>query len=343
MTLRFTLVAFAVAAAVVPFPAGIVEHRYSQGMYPRLQSAVTPVSNLFSFALLDVFAAITLTIGMLLFVRATRRFGLRKALLKGSGAVISSAALVFLVFLLTWGLNYRRVPLEEKLDFRAERLRPDAAVQLASVVVQQTNTAYAAAQQASFDAPALEAAFIDAQGLLGRERLAAPGRPKLSVLQPYFRWTAIDGMTVPGFLEVILNPDLLPYEVPFTLAHEWGHLAGYADEAEANFFAWLACVRSPDPLIKYSGWLEAYGLALRGVPRGERASVPKLDEGPRQDLQAISARIARSSPRARTAARGVYDSYLKANRVDEGIHSYDAALRLMLGTTFDERWTPVRR
>ena len=32
-------------------------------------------------------------------------------------------------------------------------------------------------------------------------------------------------------------PDLLPFERPFVLAHEWAHLAGHADEAEASAVA----------------------------------------------------------------------------------------------------------
>jgi hypothetical protein len=45
----------------------------------------------------------------------------------------------------------------------------------------------------------------------------------------------------------------------------------------------------------------------------------------------------------RRAARDVYDGYLKANRVAEGIGSYDAVLRLMLGTRFNSDWTPARQ
>ena len=54
----------------------------------------------------------------------------------------------------------------------------------------------------------------------------------------------------------------------------------------------------------------------------------------------MTARYARSSPVVREAARGVYDEYLRANRVAEGIGSYDAVLRLMVGTRFDEGWAP---
>jgi hypothetical protein len=239
-------------------------------------------------------------------------------------------------------LNYQRVPVEEKLDYDTTRVSTDAAIRFATIVVQQANAHHATAR-GELHVAALEQAFVDAQQLLGSDRLAQPGRPKRSLLQPYFRWTAISGMTVPGPLEIILNPDLLPFERPFTLAHEWAHLAGYADESEANFFAWLTCVRSGDPFVRYSGWLETYGLALQGVPRTAWASLPRLDEGPRADLRAINERLSRSSPHARRLAQGAYDSYLKAHRVEEGIRSYDAALRVILGTKFEEGWRPVRR
>ena len=68
-----------------------------------------------------------------------------------------------------------------------------------------------------------------------------PGAPKWSLLQPYFRWAAIDGMTDPFLPEVIVNDDLLPMEWPVMVAHEWGHLAGLAHEAEASYFGWRMC------------------------------------------------------------------------------------------------------
>jgi len=138
-------------------------------------------------------------------------------------------------------------------------------------------------------------------------------------------------MTNPLFLEVILNPDLLPFERPDVLAHEWGHLAGYADESEASFVAWLACLRG-DALAKYSGWLAAYRRTVNGLPRPMHAQLPPLDAGPRADLQAIAVRLGRASPALSGAARGVYDSYLKANRIQEGIENYDAVIQLILGT-----------
>ena len=39
----------------------------------------------------------------------------------------------------------------------------------------------------------------------------------------------------------------------------------------------------------------------------------------------------------------VYDQYLKANRVDDGIRSYSAVITLLLRTRFAADWVPVRR
>ncbi len=86
------------------------------------------------------------------------------------------------------------------------------------------------------------ARFRRAASAWGRQARAA-GVAEAIAVELYFRKAAIDGMTDPFFLEIILNPDVLPLERPFVLAHEWAHLAGYADESEANFVAWLTCIR----------------------------------------------------------------------------------------------------
>ena len=128
--------------------------------------------------------------------------------------------------------------------------------------------------------------------MLGSERLAVPVVPKRSLLERYFRAAAIDGMTDPFFLEVIINPDTLPFERPFVLAHEWAHLAGYANEAEANFVAWLACTQG-DAMARYSGWLAIFEHVAASLPRSDRTALAaQLAAGPRRDLVDAAARYA---------------------------------------------------
>jgi hypothetical protein len=333
------VVVVALICAVFPFPPLMIERLYSTDWYLRIQAVLTRASNTIPIAWLDIAVACLLILAIELVVSRTRVLGPKRAFKRNLLTAAGAAAWLYLLFLALWGLNYRRLPLEDKLDYDQSRLTRDAAIAFANNAVAQVNAGYAAGHATVFTKDALEASFADAQIALGALRVAVPGVPKRSLLSFYFRRAAIDGMTDPYFLEIIVNPDVLEFERPFVIAHEWAHLAGYANEAEANYLAWLSCVRGPAPQ-QYSGWLAAYQHALAAVPRADRSMIKPLDDGPRQDLQAMAARYARSTPLVRRTAQSVYDEYLKANRVGEGIASYDAVVRLMIGTRYNDRWTP---
>jgi hypothetical protein len=336
------VVVIALVCAIVPFPADTIERLYSTDWYLRIQGVLTTASNTIPIAWLDIAVACLLIVAIELVVSRARALGPKRAFTRNLATAVGAAAWLYLLFLALWGLNYRRVPLEQKLDYDQARLTREAAIEFTNIAAAEVNAGYAAAHAPASTTEALQGAFADTQIALGAMRLAVPGVPKRSLLNYYFRRAAIDGMTDPYFLEIIVNPEVLEFERPFVIAHEWAHLAGYANEAEANFLAWLTCVRGT-AAEQYSGWLAAYQHGLAAVPRADRAALKPLDDGPRQDLQAIVARYNRSSPAVRRAARGVYDEYLKANRIAEGIASYDAVVRLMIGVRYNPRWTPRPR
>ena len=336
--LRILIVVAAAIAAIVPMPAAWVERWYSRGFYLSLQSQVTAVSNLVPIALLDV-AIATVVAALLVVLWRRSRHGLARAALQTSITVVVTAAAIYLGFLVMWGLNYRRVPLDQKLDFDPARISPAAARQLGDLAVDRVNAIRAAREQPG-NSPALDRAFETALDRLGSGR-AAPGVPKRSLLGYYFRIAAIDGMTDPIFLEIIVNPDILPFERDFVIAHEWAHLAGYASEAEANFVAWLTCV-SGDLDAQYSAWLAVYEHVWGVLPRADRAALSaRLIDPVRDDLRAMAARYEASTPVVRNTARDVYDSYLRANRVREGIASYTGVVRLLLGAGVAEGRSPT--
>ena len=340
---RVAVWVLALAAALIPWPAAFVERVYWRTFYLKIQPVLTSLSNLLPIALLDVAVVILLGVLITVFIRGKRTGGWATALTSTLTWLLTTTAVIYLLFLITWGLNYRRVPLEAKLDFDRSRVSRDSAIRLATEATARLNAGHARAHAQPFRAEALAAAMVDAQWTLGNTFTATTGHPKRSLFGYYFRTAAIDGMTVPVFLEIILNPDLLPVERPSVLGHEWAHLGGYADESEASFVAWIAGLRSGDPVAQYSAWLDAYRLAVNALPRSVRAKLPPLAEGPRADLAAIAERYERTSRVVRTAARGVYDQYLRANRIDEGIANYEVVLQLMLGASFDADWKPAMR
>ena len=327
------LVALVVCA--LPLPAWMVEEFYSRGLFRWSQGRITALSNLAPFALLDLF--ILCAVGLVLW-RAVRLAGLVRdqgvaaALWQGLRRLARAIGIVALVFLLMWGLNYRRVPLAQTLPGQA---RP--SVEDLRGVIADANTLAAWSRPApgipTMDevTRALPAPLNRALAILGRPPLETTGRPKYSaVLTPFFTRAGVDGMVDPLALETIVHPDLLPFERSFTLAHEWAHLAGTADEAEASAIGWLACMNG-DPTLAYSASLYLIVESGNALPAGVWRDISRrLDPGVLDDLRAMSRRQARQRPEVQRAAFRVYDRYLRANHVEDGVASYSRALSLIL-------------
>jgi hypothetical protein len=335
-TAGWAIVGLAAAAGLMPLPAGWVERSYSRGFYPMLQHHVTRVSNLIPFALFDGLCLAVIAAAVIAGSRRVRAFGRGRGLIILAGDGVRAAAALYLLFLACWGLNYRRLPLTAKLDFNPARVTREAARALSVTDIASLNALYHDAHARPVSDAELAALLHRAEEGLGDPSPTVPGRPKPTLLGGYFHAASISGMTDPFFLETLLAPDLLDVERPFVTLHEWAHLAGYADESEANFVAWRACLLGP-PATQYSAWFVVLGYVEGFLPRGARA--PDLDAGPRGDLLAARYRSRGASPIVKAAAQRTYDQYLKANRVPGGIVSYDLVVQLILGTNS----VPARR
>ncbi len=331
----------ALLAALVPIPAWIVDSFYSRDMYPWLQRLMTSATNILPFALLDVIL-IVLALAVLRriyrLIHVARQRSAIDATWEAVRRVIRAASILVILFLWSWGFNYRRLPLESAVPGGVSRPTVDA-LKLAF-----SDSAALAARlrplvqpEGRFHSIALELRdpINAALRTLSREPLQTMGEPKFSlVLSPFFTWSGVTGMMNPLGLETIVLPELLPFERPFVVAHEWGHLSGHADEAEANAIGWLACLKG-DPTLAYSGSLyliEESGGALPEAVVQELTA--KLDPGVRADLEAIAQRMQQQRPAVQRTASRVYGGYLRANRVADGTASYSRALDLILSPPF---------
>jgi hypothetical protein len=346
------VIVLALGLALATLPAPAVERVYARGWYPAFQPFLTSFSSLLPIAVFDlliVALAVWAVSRVYPAVRAARGDRSRRL---GIALVdlLAGAAIVYLVFLGLWGLNYRRVPLDVQLDFSRRRVTPASVEAVAARSVHEINRLYAPAHAdpaatLSFQAirVRLAPAFAQAQRDLGTGTSATPARPKAPLISPFFRWATVDGMVNPFGLEVLINPDVLPIERPYVVAHEWGHIAGWAREGEAGYIGWLTCMRGDDA-ARYSAWVSLY-LHLRGdVPAAVRARLDsRLADGPLRDFRGIRERLERGRPAIQRASWRAYDTFLKANRVDEGIRSYDEIVSLVIGVATDPDGRPRRR
>ena len=347
---RVVLMSVAAATAIAPLPPSWVERVYSMSLYRTAQRLLTTGSNLVPFALFDVLIAVAICawVGAAV-VDIVRSHPWRQLLGRFLLRTAVMTAAFYLAFLVLWGFNYRRVRLLEKLQIDEASISPDSASAAMATAIEQLNGLHFRAHEkgwaplAAID-PDLVDAFTRADRALGGRTPPVAARPKVTLLDLYFRRAGVEGMTDPYFLETLVQRDLLPFERPFVIAHEWSHLAGFADESEANFVGWLTCVRG-SVAHQYSGWLVLYAELSRAVrPRDRAPLAATLAAGPRADLNAIADRYNRQvNPRVSATGWRVYDRYLKANRVAAGTASYDQVVRLVLGARFGPDWTPLLR
>ena len=335
---RLVLPLIACALALAAIPQQPVERFYAARWYPHLQPLVTGASNAVPFAWLDVLVVLV-PAAVLVAAAHTWRRAPGRWWSRGAAAALvfaQAAAVLYVAFLVLWGLNYRRLPAADRLQVASERVTPARLARLGTLAVTRVNALHDPARK---DAgltgepliAAMHPAFARAEQMLGSGWHVTPGRPKVSLIGRTFPLSGVDGMINPFGLEVILNPEVLPFERPFVLAHEWAHLAGHAPESEASFVAFVACLQGTRD-AQYSGWLDLFLHVMRNVPAETRRGLAdSLAAGPRADLRAIDARLRRVAPALQHVSWSVYDQYLRANRVDTGIANYDEVVTLVLG------------
>lgn len=325
-----------------PPPADWVERAYVNGGYPVWESVAFSITHPLPWSLGDVAALAAVAAIAWLVVRFVRRrrFTMRDtAMLLLDCAAIAASYAVW--FELSWGWNYARAPIEARVRFDASRVTPQAASALRDRAMAQMNALAPAAHARAalpVDLDLLRAAWVPAVQRAGDRWTPRVGPPKPTVANPFMLATGTSGFINPLTLNVALASDLLWFERPFDMAHEWSHDAAYAREDEANYLAIVTCLRSGDPAVQYSGWFELF------LYLPQKRHYDRRDFGPLvwADFKALRERNARhiNVILAHWTWR-TYNAYLKSNRIASGVANYDEVTRLMLGVPLDAAGLPV--
>ena len=119
------VIALAVVVGVAPVPASWIEQIYSREIYLVGQQVLTSLSSFFSVAVLDVMAVLGLVGFIYWWVRALRvnvQESRMRIIAKMCLNTVATVAVLYLIFMVLWGFNYRRQPLVAKLDYDATRI-----------------------------------------------------------------------------------------------------------------------------------------------------------------------------------------------------------------------------
>jgi len=324
---------------------GWIESAYVNGAYPSWEHFAFALTHPLPWSLGDAAALLGVAAIVALIVVFVRTPSRSRAA-DFAQLILSCAAVVAIYavwFELSWGWNYARAPLETRVRFDSARVTPQNAALLRARAMANMNALAVAAHAHStqpLDVDALRAQWLPAVQRAGDYWTPRVGPPKPTVADPFMVATGTSGFVNPLTLNVAMASDLLWFERPFDLAHEWSHDAAYAREDEANYLAILTCLRSPVPAVQYSGWFELFLYLPQKRHYAHREFVPLVW----QDFAALRRRNARhiNALLAHWSWR-TYNAYLKTNRIASGIANYDEVTRLMLGVPLDAQGLPIAR
>ena len=158
-------------------------------------------------------------------------------------------------------------------------------------------------------------------------------RIKQVALSEAMTYTHMSGMYTYYTGEANLNINFPDYNLPFTAAHELAHQRGILPENEANFMAFLVCIESDDPYIRYSGYMNMYeylNSALYSADYDMFAVVySSLDQRAIYEMRAYNAFYKKYQQNvAATVSSAMNDAYLKAQGQTAGERSYGMVVDL---------------
>lgn len=264
-----------------------------------------------------------------------------------------------LVYSLTCGVNYYRIPFSVSANIKTKEHSTKDLKSLCRLLVEDANkyseeipldedgfftidninladTAAIAMEELSLKYPCLSDYYPDAKPIF------------FSKIMSYMN---ICGIYSPFTIEANYNNDITDTEIPFTICHELSHLSGFMREDEANFIAYLGCMESDAIEFRYSGTLLALIYVSNQVYENceweeydeimSDLSIQASKDLDRQNLywMEYEEKLQEFTIADKTIAdisSDVNNVYLQTNGQADGVQSYDRVTDLLLTYYEDE-------
>ncbi len=261
------------------------------------------------------------------------------------GMLLSVVSLLFSLFVLTFAGGYRGRTLADKMDLDTDGITGNELYDTAAYLVDGINreTEYISFYTDDFsimpyDMDTLRDKVSEAIVRLHEETGLLQGFA--SSAKPVMISEVMSHMGITGVYsfftgEANINVNFPDYTLPFTMAHEMAHQRGVAREDEANFIAYLVCIHSDDPYVRYSGYLSAYEYVAPALRRTDSDKYMKIYGSLNDEVKGELAAYSRFYDPYRGSTVGqisstVNNAYLQSQGTS-GVISYNEVVRLIVG------------
>jgi hypothetical protein len=319
-----------------------IEHYYSNGIYPYISSFFRILLGWIPFSIGDILLAFLLFIFLRFLYRLIKtRF---RNFISKIIHVVALLSVIYFCFYLFWGLNYYREPLAKNLGYDQSKYTTEQLTKTTRHIIEKLNyyqlkitkndtlkvnnlyqqkemytMAVAGYENLSEDYPQLAYQFSSVKSSL------------MSSLQSY---NGTSGYLNPLTGEAQVNDKVPKTSYPTTTCHEMAHQIGFAAENEANFVGFLAANYNDDVYFKYASYRMAFGYCISEIRKRDSNLSKELwktvHKGIIKDFNASYDFWQQYKNPFEPIIKKGYSVYLKANKQDKGVESYNYVVDLLI-------------
>ena len=196
-------------------------------------------------------------------------------------SLLSVVAYIYIIFVFTLGTGYQGSSVTNKLGVERRGISADELYRTAMALTEAVNEEV---ENIEFDrngSSVMPYDFNELNRKLNDAYVKAADKydfimpvrthVKAVALSEPMTYTHISGVYTFFTGEANVNINFPDYTIAYTMAHEMSHQRGVAREDEANFMAYLVCMESDDPYIRYSGTQSLLEYVYSALARADRS------------------------------------------------------------------------
>ena len=268
----------------------------------------------------------------------------RQAMLRFMAKLLSIVCAIWIIFVWNFAPGYYGVTLDRKLDLDRQEVSAEELYQTALLLsIQMGNLSDQLIFPSDTDSSVMPYSYKEMnQKLMDAydayvEKHSFPDHFYSSVkpimLSGPMSYSHITGVYTFFTGEANINVNFPDYTIPYTAAHELAHQRGIAREDEANMVAFLVCMESDDPYIRYSALLSVYENVASALYTADRdlyvAAARTLTSQVRQEQRAYNAFFEQyRDNKVADISEAANNAYLQSNGAQAGTRSYNMVVDL---------------
>lgn len=194
--------------------------------------------------------------------------------------LLSAPCLILVIFVWNFAPGYYGTTLDEKLELNRQKVSANELFETAEILSAELSRLTPeiefledGSSRMPYSYKEMNEKLLDAYERFCEKQSFIDhfySRVKPVMLSEPMSYTHITGVYTFFTGEANINVHFPDYTVPYTAAHELAHQRGIAKEDEANFIAFLVCMESDDPYIRYSACLNLYEYVVVALRKADK-------------------------------------------------------------------------